>query len=154
MTFFTLPGCTAKTTNTVSRMAQHGSARWPCCDYLTQNEQLRLLNKIGPIRSTELLDLMKSDDLALLLTDLPEKDVEKLIAEMRAEGKRDIRLKMKFPKKVAGRAMINQYVWVHESYTVEKAIDKLKHFKDYADYLNYVYVIDDQKRIGWRRFIS
>lgn len=115
--------------------------------YLTKNEQLRVLKKIGPLRSTELLDVMKSDDLALLLTDLPDKDVEKLIAEMRAEGKRDIRAKMKFPKKSAGRAMISQYVWVHESYTVEKAIDKLKHFKEYADYLNYVYIIDDQKRL-------
>lgn len=115
--------------------------------YLTRSEQLRLLKKIGPMRSTELLDLMKGDDLALLLSDLPDKEVEKLIAEMRAEGKRDIRKKMKFPKRTAGRAMISQYVWVHESYSVEKAIDKLKHFREYADYLNYVYIIDDEKRL-------
>lgn len=115
--------------------------------YISKSEQLRLLKKIGPMRSTELLDLMKSDDLALLLTDLPEKEVERLIAEMRNEGKKAIRKKMKFPKKTAGRAMISQYVWVHESYTVEKTIAKLKHFKQYADYLNYVYVIDDKKRL-------
>lgn len=114
---------------------------------LSKTAQLEVLKIIGPLRATELLDVMKSDDVALLLTDLPEKEVERLIAEMRAEGKKAIRKKMKYPKKSAGRAMIDQYVWVHQSYSVEKTIAKLKHFKKYADFLNYVYVIDDQKRL-------
>lgn len=115
--------------------------------HLSKSEKLRILKKIGHTRSTELLDLMKADDLALLLTDLSEKEVETLIAEMRAEGKREIQLKMKYPKKTAGRAMISQYVWVEASYSVQQAIDKLKKFREYADYLNYLYVIDDDKRL-------
>lgn len=54
---------------------------------LTRNEQLRVLELVGPIRSTELLDQMKSEDLSYLLSDLPDKQVEKLIAEMRQEEK-------------------------------------------------------------------
>ncbi|MFS0689447.1 magnesium transporter [Sporosarcina sp. 179-K 8C2 HS] len=115
--------------------------------YLTRNEQLRVLKKIGAARSTELLEVLKSDDLAYLLSDLPSKEVDRLIAEMRDEEKKSIRKKMKYPKRSAGRAMISQYVWVHESYTVEKTVHKLKYFKDFADYLNYVYVIDDEKRL-------
>ena len=115
--------------------------------YLTRNEQLRVLKKIGPARSTELLELLKSDDLAHLLSDLPDKEVNRLIAQMRDEEKKAIRKKMKYPKKSAGRAMISQYVWVHETYTVEKTINKLKYFRDFADYLNYVYVINNQKEL-------
>ncbi|MCG7343503.1 magnesium transporter [Sporosarcina sp. ACRSL] len=116
--------------------------------HLTRNEQLRVLQKIGHVRSTELLGVLKSDDLAYLLSDLPSKEVERLIAQMKDEEKKSIRKKMKYPKRSAGRAMISQYVWVHESYTVEKTINKLKNFKEFADYLNYVYVIDDQKRLS------
>lgn len=115
--------------------------------YLTRSEQLRVLQKIGAVRSTELLVGLKSDDLAHLLSDLPEKEINELIAQMREEEKKDIRKKMKYPKRSAGRAMISQYVWVHESYTVEKTINKLKYFRDFADYLNYVYVINDEKEL-------
>ena len=115
--------------------------------YLSRSEQLRVLKKIGAARSTELLAVLKSDDLAHLLSDLPDKEVNQLIAEMRDEEKRAIRKKMKYPNKSAGRAMTGQYVWVHETYTVEKTINKLKYFRDFADYLNYVYVINDHKEL-------
>ncbi|WP_336823980.1 magnesium transporter [Sporosarcina sp. USHLN248] len=115
--------------------------------YVTREEQVRILKKIGPVRSIELLEALKSDELAYLLTDLPDKEVEKLIGEMREEEKKAIRKKMKYPKKTAGRLMISQYVWVHKSYTVKKSVEKLKHFIDFADYLNYVYVIDDEKEL-------
>lgn len=115
--------------------------------YLTRSEQLRVLKKIGAVRSTELLEVLKSDDLAHLLSDLPDKEVNRLIAEMRDEEKKAIRKKMKYPNRSAGRAMTSQYVWIHETYTVEKTINKLKHFRDFADYLNYVYVINDQKEL-------
>ncbi|WP_339252800.1 magnesium transporter [Sporosarcina sp. FSL W8-0480] len=115
--------------------------------YLTRNEQLRVLKKIGPIRSRELMELLKSDELTHLLSDLPDKEVNQLIAQLKDEEKKAIRKQMKYPKKSAGRVMISQYVWVHQSYTVRMAIDKLKHFREFADYLNYVYVIDDNKKL-------
>ncbi|GKV55291.1 magnesium transporter MgtE [Sporosarcina sp. NCCP-2222] len=116
--------------------------------YLTKNEQLNVLKLIGPKRSYELLDLMKSEDLSYLLSDLPDKEIEHLIAELRQEEKRDIRKMMKYPKRSAGRIMTSRYVWVHESYSVEKTIDKLKNFKEFAHYLNYVYIITDDKKLA------
>lgn len=115
--------------------------------FLTKSEQLRLLKLVGPFRSTELLDKMKSEDLSYLLSDLPDKQVDKLIAEMREEEKRNIRLMQKFPKDSAGRMMTTRYVWVHKSYSVGKSIEKLKHYEEYAHYLNYIYIIDDEKKL-------
>ena len=69
--------------------------------YLTRNEQLRVLNKIGAVRSTELLEVLKRDDLAHLLSDLPEKKINRLLAQMRDEEKKDILKKLMFPKKSA-----------------------------------------------------
>ncbi|WP_153730536.1 magnesium transporter [Sporosarcina obsidiansis] len=115
--------------------------------FLTRNEQLRLLEVVGPIRSTELLDKMKSEDLSYLLSDLPDKQVDKLIAEMRQEEKKNIRQQRKYPKGAAGRIMTTRYVWIHQSYSVAKSIEKLKHYEAFAHYLNYVYIIDDDKRL-------
>ncbi|EGQ26926.1 MULTISPECIES: magnesium transporter [Sporosarcina] len=114
---------------------------------LTRNEQLRVLELVGPIRSTELLDQMKSEDLSYLLSDLPDKQVEKLIAEMRQEEKKYIRQQRKYPKDSAGRIMRTRYVWVHQSYSVTKAVEKLKHYEAFAHYLNYVYIINDDKQL-------
>lgn len=115
--------------------------------FLTRNEQLRALELVGPSRSTELLDKMKSEDLSYLLSDLPDKQVEKLIVEMRQEEKRNIRQQRKFPKNSAGRIMTTRYVWVHQSYSVGKAVEKLKHYESFSHYLNYIYIINDDKQL-------
>ncbi|PIC70902.1 magnesium transporter [Sporosarcina sp. P16b] len=115
--------------------------------FLSKNEQLRALDLVGPVRSTELLEEMKGEDLSYLLTDLSDKQVEKLIADLRHEEKRNIRQRRKYPKDSAGRIMTTRYVWIHQSYTVEKAIEKLKHYESFAHYLNYVYIINDEKQL-------
>ncbi|AXH98332.1 magnesium transporter [Sporosarcina sp. PTS2304] len=114
---------------------------------LTRNEQLRVLELVGPIRSTELLDEMKSEELSFLLADLPDKKVNKLITDMRQEQKKNIQQRRKYPKNSAGRIMITRYIWIHQSYSVEKTIEKLKHYEDFAHYLNYVYIINDEKKL-------
>src|SRR5699024_5906350 len=42
---------------------------------------------------------------------------------------------------------ITRYVWIHQSYSVEKTIEKLKHYEAFAHYLNYVYIINDEKQL-------
>lgn len=115
--------------------------------HLTKKEQLHVIQVIKPERSTELLDLMKNDDLAFMLADLPEDVVEELITKMKQEESSVIRRILAFPEKSAGRTMSDRYVWIHQSYSIESAIDKLKHFSHLAEYLNYLYVIDDHKKL-------
>ncbi|PIC68109.1 magnesium transporter [Sporosarcina sp. P21c] len=115
--------------------------------FLSKNEQLRALDLVGPVRSTELLEEMKGEDLTYLLADLSDRQVEKLIAELRHEEKKNIRQRRKYPKDSAGRIMTTRYVWIHQSYTVEKTIEKLKHYEAFAHYLNYVYIINDDKQL-------
>lgn len=117
--------------------------------HLNKQEQLNVIQVIKPERSTELLDLMKNDDLAFVLADLPEDVVEELIIKMKQEESTVLRKILAFPEKSAGRTMSDRYVWIHKSYTIERAIEKLKHFSSLAEYLNYLYVIDDdQKLVG------
>ncbi|WP_124069086.1 magnesium transporter [Filibacter tadaridae] len=115
--------------------------------HLNQDEQLHVLRVIGPERSTAILGMMKNNDLAFLLTGLPKAQVDELIAEMKQEEMDNIVSIMNYPPKTAGRAMTKRYIWIHSSYTVDRAVSKLKHFANLATYLNYLYVIDDEKKL-------
>lgn len=115
--------------------------------HLSRDTQLHVLRTIDPNRATELLEMMKNNDLAFLLSGLTEHEVNTLISEMKQEEMAIIRNTMAYPSKTAGRVMTRRYVWIHTSYTVERAVKKLKSYATLATYLNYLYVIDDDKRL-------
>lgn len=115
--------------------------------YLSQDEQLRILRTIGPTRSTDILEMMKNNELSFLFAGLSKTQIDKLTMQMKKEEMEGIRHIMEYPPKTAGRVMTSRYLWVHQSYSVEKAIKKMKHFTNLATYLNYLYVIDDDKRL-------
>ena len=117
--------------------------------YLTQDEQLHVIEVLKPERSAELLDLMKNDELAVMLTGLSSDAIDKFIKQMKHEESTVIRKILSYPEKSAGRAMSDRFVWIDKSYTVLEATQKLKHFSDLAEYINYLYVIDhEQKLVG------
>ncbi|MDS9471888.1 magnesium transporter [Sporosarcina pasteurii] len=115
--------------------------------HLSKDEQLLVLKTLDPKRATDILDLMEVDDLAFLLDDLSLKEIDNLIVKMQLEEMEILRRIMRYPKKTAGRVMTTRYIWVHHSYTVEQAIHKLKSFRNIAAYINYLYVIDDDKKL-------
>ncbi|MFD1929620.1 magnesium transporter [Sporosarcina siberiensis] len=115
--------------------------------HLTRDEQLQVLRILKPVRSVELLELMKNDDLAFLLSGLKDSQIEKLITQMKHEESVIVRRILAYPEKSAGRKMSDRYVWIDKKYTIEQAIEKLKHFSELAEYLNYLYVIDEHKKL-------
>lgn len=115
--------------------------------HLPKKEQLRTLKTLDAKSATDVLDLMEDDDLAFLLNGLPPEEVDELIVEMKVEEMETLRGIMRYPDKTAGRVMTTRYIWVHKSYTVERAIKKLKNFRNIASYINYLYVIDDDKKL-------
>ncbi|RKD22906.1 magnesium transporter [Ammoniphilus oxalaticus] len=114
---------------------------------LEKEEQLDILYKLGIEKTTEVLDLMENDDLANLLTDLEPDKIEELLSGMKEEESEIVQNLMNYPSETAGRIMNNRYVWIDEHYTVREAVDKLKDFAELAQYLNYLYVIDQDKKL-------
>lgn len=43
--------------------------------------------------------------------------------------------------------MNNRYVWIPRYYTIRQAIDKIRDFAEIAEYLNYLYVVDEDKQL-------
>lgn len=114
---------------------------------LEKDDQIDLLYKLGIEKSTKVLDLMENDDVASLLTDLDQEKIEELLSEMKQEESEIVQNLMNYAPETAGRIMNNRYVWIPMHYTVRDAVDKLKHFAELAEYLNYLYVIDEQKKL-------
>lgn len=112
---------------------------------LEKEEQLDVLYKLGKNRSTKVLDFMENDDLADLLTDLEPERTEELLADMDQQESFAVQNLMSYPPDTAGGIMTDRYVSIPMHYSVQEAVDKLKYFAEIAEYLNYLYVIDDNR---------
>ncbi|WP_317935464.1 magnesium transporter [Sporosarcina aquimarina] len=115
--------------------------------YLNKDEQLAVLESIGPDRSTELLHMMQNNDLAFLLTGLSKTKMDDLISQMRREEMESILHIMDYPAKTAGRVMTNRYIPISPDATVREAEQKIKNFENLAHFVNYLYVVDDSQRL-------
>ncbi len=114
---------------------------------LDKGNQLDVLHKLGIEKSSKVLDLMENDNIASLLSELAPEKIEEILSEMKQEESEVVQSLISYPPETAGRLMTNRYVWIPRHYTIREAIDKLKHFADIAEYLNYLYVIDEQKKL-------
>ncbi|WAA12551.1 magnesium transporter [Fervidibacillus halotolerans] len=109
--------------------------------------QYEILNKLTIDKKGEVLNLMDNDDLASLLHDLPAEKAHALLKEMKHEESTIVQHIMKYPEETAGRLMTNRFVWIRNYYTVSEAVEKLKNFAEYAETINYLYVVDENRRL-------
>jgi magnesium transporter len=114
---------------------------------LDKDLQLDVLGKLGIEKSGQIMDLMDNDDLADFFHQLSSEKIEAYLSGMKQEESKAVQDLMKYPPETAGRIMTNRYVWIPRHYTVRDAIDKLKSFAEIAETLNYLYVIDEEKRL-------
>ncbi|MGF6952888.1 magnesium transporter [Neobacillus sp. B4I6] len=114
---------------------------------LDKEDQLGLLNILGIEKSSKVLDLMDNDDLALLLHELSPEKKDSLLSGMKAEESNAVQDIMKYPPETAGRIMTNRFVWIRSYFTVREAVDKFKVFAEFAESINYLYVIDEDRKL-------
>lgn len=114
---------------------------------LSSEEQIDVLNRLGIEKSSKVLDMMDNDDLASLLEDLSPEKIEALLAGMKKEESQIVQDIMNYPPETAGRLMTNRFVWIRDYYSVREAVDKLKTFAGLAETINYLYVIDQNRRL-------
>ncbi|MCM3729049.1 magnesium transporter [Neobacillus cucumis] len=114
---------------------------------LDKEEQLELLNILGIEKTSKVLDLMDNDDLALLLNELSPEKKDSLLSGMKKEESSAVRGIMNYPPETAGRIMTNRFIWIRDYFTVREAVDKFKVFAEFAESINYLYVIDEARKL-------
>jgi len=114
---------------------------------LNRDNQLDVLNRLGVEKTGKVLDLMDNDDLATMLNELSPDVISDLLSGMKKEESTIVQNIMNFPEESAGRLMTNRFVWIRDTYTVREAVDKLKSFAEFAETINYLYVINEDKKL-------
>lgn len=114
---------------------------------LEQDYQLKVLAKLGVEKSGQVMDLMDNDDLASLLENLSPEKIDELLSGMKKEESTIVKNIMNYPPETAGRLMTNRFVWIPQHYTVRETVDKLKIFAEFSETINYLYVIDSDKKL-------
>ncbi|MGD6941114.1 magnesium transporter [Cytobacillus gottheilii] len=114
---------------------------------LNKEKQLEVLNKIGKERTGKVLDEMDNDDLALLLDELSPEKIASLLSGMKKSESQIVQDIMNYLPETAGRIMTNRFVWIRDYYSVKEAVEKLKIFAEYAETINYLYVIDQHRKL-------
>lgn len=114
---------------------------------LEKVHQLKILSKLGIEKSGHVMDLMDNDDLASLLENLSPEKIEELLSGMKQEESKIVQNIMNCPPETAGRIMTNRFVWIPQHYTVRESVEKLKIFAEFSETINYLYVIDNDKKL-------
>lgn len=114
---------------------------------MEHDQQIDVLDRLDQEKTALILDLMDNDDLAILLDELSQEQKEELMKGMRDEESQFVQNIMKFPPETAGRIMTNRYVWIPQHYTVSDVVQKLKAFVSIAETINYLYVIDQERKL-------
>lgn len=114
---------------------------------LSKEDQLDVLNKLGIEKSAKVLDEMDNDDLASLLDDLSPEKITILLSKMKKEESDIVQDIMNYPPETAGRLMTNRFVWIRDYYSTREAVAKLKTFADFAETINYLYVVDQKRQL-------
>ncbi|MFE3572979.1 magnesium transporter [Lysinibacillus sp. NPDC059133] len=114
---------------------------------LEKVHQLKVLNKLGIEKSGQVMDLMDNDDLASLLENLSPDKIEELLSGMKQEESKIVQNIMNYSPETAGRIMTNRFVWIPQHYTIRESVDKLKTFAEFSETINYLYVIDNDKKL-------
>ncbi|WP_254901704.1 magnesium transporter [Thalassobacillus devorans] len=114
---------------------------------LEQPDQLKMLNQLSTSKSVAVLNKMDNDDLAYMLDQFPKERVEYYLSRMQEQESTHVQNIMNYPAETAGRLMTNRFVWISKSASVRETVDKLKSFAAIAETINYLYVIDEDKKL-------
>jgi magnesium transporter len=115
--------------------------------YFPLEWQVKMVEGTGRAHMARLIEQMGHDDRVDLLRRLPGPVAEGLLRLVDEADRRDIAALVKYPEGTAGALMTTDYAWLPANVTVEEALDRLRLQAPDRETINYVYVVDDQRRL-------
>ena len=110
-------------------------------------EAARILRTLSAPEAATLLEEMDPDDAADVVEQLPSRDANEILVRMRPEEAAEIRGLSLYPPDSAGGIMTPAFVAVTRDATATEAIAAIRNLVDEAETVNYVYVVDDERRL-------
>jgi magnesium transporter len=114
---------------------------------LAPSEAARILRTLSAPEAAELLEEMDPDDAADVVELLPSRDADQILVLMRPTDAAEIRQLSVYPPDTAGGIMTPAFVAVTRDAAASEAIGAIRKLVDEAETVNYVYVVDDERRL-------
>jgi magnesium transporter len=114
---------------------------------LPPSEAARILRTLSAPEAATLLEEMDPDDAADVVEQLPSRDANEILVRMRPSEAAEIRELSVYPPDSAGGIMTPAFVAVPRDVTAAEAITAIRNLVDQAETVNYVYVVDDERRL-------
>lgn len=108
---------------------------------LTQQD---IIQKLPPNKTAELLNELPPDDRTALLEDLPSNVVRELIKLLNPEERKITLSLLGYPENSVGRLMTPDYVYVHETDTVQRVLEIIRRIGKNSETIDVIYVINEK----------
>lgn len=109
--------------------------------------QSGLLGQLEDVKASDILEEMSTDDIADMVGELTEPEAERVLELMDREEAEDVQELLEFRDDSAGGIMTPEFIVLHDTDTVEQAIEKLRRLSPDAETTYYLYVVDDHERL-------
>ncbi len=110
---------------------------------LSISKQIDLFKNSSKKKFAKYFENMPSDDRADLFQHLSQKEQVELLPFLTKEIKKDVIHLSNYPPETAGGIMKSDYVVLKQHYSVEESIDLLRNDYSDSDYVNYIYIVND-----------
>jgi magnesium transporter len=114
---------------------------------LPPSEAARILRTLAAPEAAHLLEDIDPDDAADIVEQLPGPHADEILVRMRPSEAAEIRELSLYPRDSAGGIMTPAFVGVSRGATATEAIGAIRRLVDQAETVNYVYVVDDERRL-------
>jgi magnesium transporter len=112
-------------------------------EYLSAEQQRRLVKAMGQEDVAALLNQMSPDDRTLFLSELPANVTKPLLALLTPEERAEAVKLLGYAPGTVGRLMTPHYIAVREDWTVQQVLDYVREHGQNSETLNVVYVVDE-----------
>jgi magnesium transporter len=110
--------------------------------YLETDYQNALLDEMTTEETRHLLANLRPDDRTTLLGELPGQVTQRLLNYLSPQDLKEARQLLGYPEDSIGRLMTPDYVAVRPSWTVEEALQHIRHMGKSSETINVIYVTD------------
>jgi len=115
--------------------------------HLPPEVQEALIREFGDERSVRLVESLDHDDRVRLLEELPVEVAERIVESLSPETRKVTQAILGYDEESVGRLMTPDYVRLRPEWTVGEAIDHIRRYGQDAETINWIYVIDKDKRL-------
>ena len=115
--------------------------------YLEVDSQQYIITAMSERDAASIIDNLMADDATDLLEEMPANIVKRILANAKAETRRDINHLLRYPEDSAGSIMTVEYVDLKESMTVADAVSRIRQRGVDSETINICYVIDANRKL-------